>query len=455
LLWASKYVYFSRGTHGPEVSMSWDFCTDPEFQAQLDWMATFVRSEVEPLDLLFRGPADPFDPQARAPRAAIRPLQQIVRERGLWACHLGPELAGQGYGQLKLALMNEILGRSRFAPVVFGTQAPDTGNAEIIARFGNEAQKAKYLRPLLDGEIASSYSMTEPQGGSDPGQFQVNAHLDGDEWVINGEKWFSSHADFATFLLVMAVTDPQKPIHDGASMFIVERAAPGLQVVRNVAVGPRDEIGSGVHGYVRFTNCRVPRESLLGAPGEGFVVAQARLGGGRIHHAMRTVGLLKKAFDMMCERANSRFTKGELLADKQMVQERIADSYTQILQFRLHVLYGAWLLDRDGGYSPAARREIAAIKAAMPKVLNDVVYRALHLHGSLGMSNETQLMDMWQVVPEMGIVDGPTEVHKVVVAKSVLRQYAPAPGLFPTYFVPEQLARAREKYRSILEAAAT
>jgi acyl-CoA dehydrogenase len=433
--------------------MAWDFATEPEFQAQLDWMAGFVRAEIEPLDVLFRGPADPFDPGARAPRAAIRPLQQVVRNRGLWACHLGPELGGQGYGQLKLALMNEILGRSRFAPVVFGTQAPDTGNAEIIARFGTAAQKAQYLQPLLDGAIASSYSMTEPQGGSDPGQFKVQARLDGNEWVIDGEKWFSSHADFATFLLVMAITDPAKPVHSGSSMFIVERAAPGLEIIRNVAVGPREQIGSGVHGYVRFADCRIPKENLLGAQGEGFAVAQARLGGGRIHHAMRTIGLLKKAFDMMCERAISRFTKGEQLADKQMVQERIADSYTQILQFRLHVLYGAWLLDRDGGYSPAAKREIAAIKAAMPKVLNDVVYRALHLHGSLGMSNETPLMDMWQVVPEMGIVDGPTEVHKIVVAKSVLREYEPAPGLFPTYFVPDQLASARRKYRHILESA--
>jgi acyl-CoA dehydrogenase len=171
---------------------------------------------------------------------------------------------------------------------------------------------------------------------------------------------------------------------------------------------------------LRFNKCRVPLKNTLGAVGGGFNVAQSRLGGGRIHHAMRTVGMLNKALDMMCERAVSRVTKGERLADKQMVQERIADSYTQITQFRLHVLYAASLLDQDKGYTHRLRREISAIKAAMPGVLRDVVYRALHIHGSLGMSNETPLMDMWQYVPEMGIVDGPTEVHKVSVAKDIL-----------------------------------
>lgn len=429
--------------------MAWDFSTDPDFQHELDWMETFVRDEVEPLDLVFRGPADPFDPNGKA-RAIIKPLQAVVKERGLWACHLGPDLGGKGFGQVKLGLMNEILGRSRFAPVVFGTQAPDTGNAEIIARFGSEEQKRRYLQPLLDGDIVSCYSMTEPQAGSDPGQFTCVARLDGDDWVIDGEKWFASHACIAEFLIVMTITDKDVPVHNGSTMLIVPRGTPGMDIIRNTAVGPRDEIGGGVHGYIRFTGCRVPRENALGPVGEGFKVAQSRLGGGRIHHAMRTVGMLNKAFDMMAERAVSRITKGERLADKQMVQEKIADSYTQILQFRLHVLYAAWLLDRDQGYSRAVRREISAVKAAMPGVLKDVVYRALHLHGSLGMSNETPLMDMWQYVPEMGIVDGPTEVHKVSVARDLLRNVAPAPGIFPTYFVPEAREAARRKFAQVL-----
>lgn len=433
--------------------MAWDFSTDPDFQAQLDWMEAFVREEIEPLDLVFRAPAAPFDPNSPA-RAIMRPLQAIVQAKGLWACHLGPELGGNGFGQLKLGLMNEILGRSRFAPTVFGTQAPDTGNAEILARFGSEAQKAKYLQPLLDGEIVSCYSMTEPQAGADPGQFTCRARLEGDEWVIDGEKWFASHACIAEFLIVMAITDPTVPVHEGSTMIIVPTGTPGMDILRNTAVGPKDELGSGVHGYIRFTDCRVPAENNLGPVGEGFKVAQSRLGGGRIHHAMRTVGMLNKAMDMMKERVVSRTTKGERLADKQMTQEKIADSYTQILQFRLHVLYAAWLLDRDKAYTRPVRREISAIKAAMPGVLKDVVYRALHLHGSLGMSNETPLMDMWQYVPEMGIVDGPTEVHKVSVARDVLRDVQPSLGVFPTYFVPDTRAAAERKFAAFLNKEA-
>lgn len=380
----------------------------------------------------------------------MKPLQAIVKTKGLWACHLGPELGGNGFGQLKLGLMNEILGRSRFAPTVFGTQAPDTGNAEILARFGSEAQKAQYLQPLLDSEIVSCYAMTEPQAGSDPGQFNCRARRDGNEWVIDGEKWFASHACIAEFLIVMAITNSNVPVHEGSTMIIVPTGTPGLEIVRNTAVGPKDELGSGVHGYLRFTDCRVPADSNLGPVGEGFKVAQSRLGGGRIHHAMRTVGMLNKAMDMMKERVVSRTTKGERLADKQMAQEKIADSYTQILQFRLHVLYAAWLLDRDKAYTRPVRREISAIKAAMPGVLKDVVYRALHLHGSLGMSNETPLMDMWQYVPEMGIVDGPTEVHKVSVARDILRDVQPSPGVFPTYFVPDTRAAAERKFAAFL-----
>lgn len=430
--------------------MAWDFSTDPEFDQQLQWMQKFVAEEIEPLDLVFRDPAAPFDPASPAAKA-MAPLKQEVKDKGLWACHLGPELGGKGFGQLKLGLMNEILGRSRFAPTVFGTQAPDTGNAEILARFGSDEQKKKYLQPLLDGEIVSCYSMTEPQAGSDPGQFTCRVRLDGDEWVLDGEKWFASHACIAEFLIVMAISDPDVKVHEGSTMIIVPKGTPGMEIIRNTAVGPKDEIGSGVHGYIRFSNCRVPENSHLGPIGEGFNVAQSRLGGGRIHHAMRTVGMLNKAMGYMKERVVSRQAKGERLADKQMVQEKIADSYTQILQFRLHVLYAAWLLDRDQSYTRPVRREISAIKAAMPGVLQDVIYRALHLHGSLGMSNETPLMDMWQYVPEMGIVDGPTEVHKIVVAKDILRDVEPSEGVFPSYHTPTRLEAARKKFAAFLD----
>jgi len=425
--------------------MSWEFETDSAFQEQLDWIAEFTREEIEPLDLVFRGPGDPWDPNSPA-AAAMAPLKAIVKQRGLWACHLGPELGGGGYGQVKLGLMNEILGRSRFGPSVFGCQAPDSGNAEILAHYGTPAQKAKYLQPLLDGEIASCYSMTEPQAGADPAEFTCRAVRDGDQWVINGEKWFASHARFAEFLIVMVVTDTEAPIHKGASMLLVEKGAPGMEILRNSAVGPYVEQGDGVHAYIRFSDCRVPLENMLGDPGQGFIVAQTRLGGGRVHHAMRTVGVLKKAMDMMCERALSRTTKGERLADKQMTQEKIADAYTMILQYRLHVLYTAWLIDKYKEYNREVRKEIAAIKAATPRVLQEVVYRAMHLHGSLGMSDEVPLMNMWANIPELGVVDGPSEVHKITVAKTVLRDYRAAPGLFPTYHIPSLREAAMAKY---------
>ena len=250
---------------------------------------------------------------------------------------------------------------------------------------------------------------------------------------------------------MMVVTSPEKPIHEGASILLVERNNPGLEIIRNSAVGPYVEQGDGVHAYLKFTNCRVPSENLLGEEGKGFLVAQTRLGGGRVHHAMRSVGVLKKAMDMMCERALSRYTKGEPLASKQLTQEKIADSYTQILQYRLHVLYTAWLIDKHKEYNREVRKEIAAIKAATPKVLQDIIYRAMHIHGSLGMSDETPLMTMWANIPELGVVDGPTEVHKVTVARAVLRNYSPSPGLFPTYHTPELRLMAEQKYGHYLK----
>ena len=201
--------------------MSWSFETDPEYQEKLDWAERFVREEVEPLDHVLGSHYDVKDPEFLR---LVRPLQAQVKAQQLWACHLGPELGGPGYGQVKLGLLNEILGRSRFGPVVFGTQAPDTGNAEILAHYGSPAQKERYLRPLLDNEIVSCFSMTEPQGGADPLIFTTNARLEGDEWVINGEKWFSSNAIYADFLIVMAVTEPDAPPHSRMSMIIVPDA---------------------------------------------------------------------------------------------------------------------------------------------------------------------------------------------------------------------------------------
>src|SRR5256714_6739526 len=343
--------------------MAWDFSTEPEFQQKLDWITEFVSSEVEPLDLAFDSHLV-YDKNHPVHEKVVRPLQDEVRARDLWACHLGPELGGKGYGQLKLALMNEILGRSTWAPSVFGSQAPDSGNAEIIAHYGTDEQKDRYLQPLLDGRISSCYSMTEPQAGADPQQFRCRADRDGDEWVINGEKWFSSNLRYAAFAIVMAISDPDVSVYQGASMFLVPTDTPGVNIVRNVGLGGERE-GEGSHAYVRYDNVRVPAEALLGGEGQAFVIAQTRLGGGRIHHAMRTIGLSHKALDMMCERALSRETQGSRLSDKQFVQGYIADSYAQLLQFRLMVLYTAWEIDKFNDYKKV-RKDIAAVKVVMP-----------------------------------------------------------------------------------------
>ena len=300
----------------------------------------------------------------KASRAILKPLQQKVREQKLWACHLGPELGGQGYGQVKLALMNEILGRSHWAPTVFGTAAPDTGNAEILAMFGTDEQKAKYLRPLLDGDIVSTFSMTEPHAGADPKEFICKAYREGDEWVIEGEKWFSSNAKFAAFLIVMAVTDPEASPYQRMSMFIVPKETPGINILRSVPTG-LESWEDGTHGYIRYEKVRVPLDAMLGGPGEGFKVAQARLGGGRVHHAMRAVGRCQRAIDMMLERAVSRKTQGRRLGDHQFVQGAIADSAIELQQFRLMVMQTAWIIDNMP--HGAARLNIAMCKVARPR----------------------------------------------------------------------------------------
>jgi len=393
-----------------------------------------------------------FHPLDDKLRKIVDPLKQRVREQKLWACHLGPELGGEGYGQVKLSLMNEILGRSRWAPIIFGCQAPDTGNAEIIAHYGTDEQKERYLRPLLDGEIFSSYSMTEPQGGSDPTRFETRARRDGDEWVIDGWKFFSSNARTSAFLIVMAVTDPDVSAYQGMSMFLVPTDTPGVDIVRNIGLmGEHFGDGhEGMHALIHYNEVRVPAESLLGGEGQAFAIAQTRLGGGRIHHAMRTVGVCQKAIDMMCERALSRHTQGSILADKQTVQNYIADSYAQLTQFRLFVLYVAWEIDQYQDYRKV-RHDIAAVKVLTAQVLHDIVQRSIQVHGALGVSNELPLGGYWMMVPIMGLVDGPSEVHRVTVARQILKRYKAAPGAWPTEHLPEKLAAARAKFAEHLE----
>ncbi|HEY9218591.1 MAG TPA: acyl-CoA dehydrogenase family protein [Phenylobacterium sp.] len=430
--------------------MAWDFETDPEFQKKLDWLDEFMREEVEPLSHLGMAAHGPLGREK-----FIKPLQQKVKDQGLWACHLGPELGGQGYGQLKLALMNEKLGRNGLAPTIFGCQAPDTGNAEIIAHYGTEEQKEKWLKPLLEGEIRSAFSMSEPTGGSDPLTFKTRATLEGTEWVINGEKWFSTNARFSKLLVVYAVTDPDaKDPYKRTSIFLVPTDTPGVEIIRNVAVGGGGEIGGGTEGYVRYNNVRVPYGALLGERGGAFVIAQVRLGGGRIHHAMRTIGACRHALDLMCRRAVSRTTRDGKLADLQMVQADIADSWIQLESFRLLVLRTAWLIDKHKDYNKV-RKDIAAIKVAMPQVYHDIATRAAHMHGALGVSNEMPFMHMVTSSLVMGIADGPTEVHKVTVAKQILKDYRPDNDLFPSYHIPRLREAAKEQFKDKLEELKT
>ena len=429
--------------------MAIDFSVESEFQEKLDWMDTFVTEEIEPIDLYFRGEVNPFDRTNETANSLIAPLQKQVQDNGLWACHMGPHLGGLGYGQVKLALMNEILGRALWAQVVFGCQAPDSGNAEIIAHYGTDEQKELYLQPLLDGKISSTYAMTEPQGGSDPNYFTCRAHRDGDEWVINGEKWFASNFKYARFMIVMLITNPDVSVYRGSSMMLVPTDTPGIEVVANVGLGTED-LEDGDHAYLRFNDVRVPAENLLGDEGSGFKIAQTRLGGGRVHHGMRSVGVAQRALDMMCERVLSRETKGSLIGEKQSIQHWIADSWIQIQQFRLQVLHTAWLIDNEGDYAKV-RQHIAGVKVATPKVLIDVVYRAMHAHGSLGVSNLMPLTSMWMSGPVMGIADGPTEVHKDTIAKQILKSYKPSDGLFPSMHLPTRIANARQYIESRIE----
>ncbi len=427
--------------------MAWDFETDPEYQAKLDWADEFVREEVEPLDVMFPGKA--FWPPDDTIRKIITPLKEEVKAHDLWATHLGPELGGQGHGQLKLSLLNEILGRSMWAPIIFGCQAPDTGNAEIIAHYGTEEQKEKYLKPLLEGEVFSCYSMTEPQGGSDPTLFTTRAVKDGDEWVINGWKYFSSNARTASFLIVMAVSDPDTSAYQGMSMFLVPTDTPGVKIERNVALaGEPDE--EGMHALIHYDDVRVPASALLGGEGQAFAVAQTRLGGGRIHHAMRTIGMCQKGLDAMCERALSREVSGGRLADKQFIQGYIADSYAQLMQFRLYTLYTAWSIDKHQNYLKV-RKDIAAIKVLMPGVLHDIAWRAIQIHGALGVTNEMPFASMMNGASIMGLADGPTEVHKVTVAKQVLRNYEAVDTMWPSQHIPTRRAAAEQKFAAVLE----
>ena len=424
----------------------WDFSTEPEFQRHLDWMRDFVREEVRPLELLQLSP-EQFD-------RVTAPLKEQVKERGLWAAHLPPELGGQGYGQVKLGLMHEILGTTPFSPMVFGNSAPDSGNSEILALAGTDEQKDRWLYPLLNGDLRSAFSMTEPDtAGSDPTLLRTRATKDGDGWVLSGHKWFSSHASIADFLIVMAVTDPEARPHQRASMFIVPADTPGVNILRDVPTmeHPEDVYGQlGGHAEVIYDDVRLGPDALLGAEGAGFLIAQHRLGPGRIHHCMRWLGVAQRAFDMMCERATYRHSHGSVLGEKQSVQNFIADSAAEMHAARLMTLHAAWVMDTQG--ASAARREISLIKFYGAKVLADVVDRAIQVHGSLGYSTDLPLERMYRFARAWRIYDGADEVHKQTVARLILRGYEPPADGVPTEHVPTRREEAQRRFAHLLEA---
>jgi alkylation response protein AidB-like acyl-CoA dehydrogenase len=351
--------------------------------------------------------------------ALIEALRARAKAEGLWAPHLPPEAGGTGRGFLAYAHLNEEIGRSLWAQLVFNCQAPDAGNGEILHLFGTEEQKEQFLRPLVEGTTRSFFSMTEPEvSGADPTGLRTRAVLDGDEWVIDGHKWFSSGAEGAGFGIVMAVTDPDAEPHRRMSQVLVPADTPGMAIEPVPVSGHRGR-GWSTHCEVTYTGVRVPAANLLGDRGDGFRIAQRRLGPGRIHHVMRWLGQMQRAFDLMCRYALEREVFGGKLADKQTVQNWIADSAAEIQACRLMTLDAAHKI--DGGSE--ARVEISLIKFYAARVLNEVIDRAVQVHGGLGLTDRTPLAGMLAAARAGRIYDGPDEVHRMVVSRRILKEY--------------------------------
>jgi acyl-CoA dehydrogenase len=348
-------------------------------------------------------------------------LKARARELGLWNLFLPDKEHGAGLTNLEYAPLCELMGRSSLAPRAFNCAAPDTGNMEILAEFGTPEQKKRFLQPVLDGKVRSCFSMTEPEVSSaDPTQLATLAKRDGDEYVINGHKWFTSGAIGAEFAILMAVTDPEAPPHQRASQIIVPTNTPGFNIIRAVSV--MGHAGGGGHCEIRYEDCRVPVSNCLGPEGSGFAIAQARLGPGRIHHCMRCIGGAQRAYEIMVHHAANRKLRGEPLGEKQFVQEFIATSKMEIEQARLMTLKTAWMMDTVG--KKEARQEISMIKVIAANLLMNVCDRAIQTMGALGVSDDTPVAAMWRNGRSLRIADGPDEVHKMVIARRELREYA-------------------------------
>jgi acyl-CoA dehydrogenase len=399
-----------------------DFNTSPEVEALRERIRGFMDEHVYPVEAeAMQALDDEVRPGVPYPEQIVE-IRAKAREQGLWNLFLPDEELGAGLTNWEYGILCEEMGRSPVvAPMAFNCAAPDTGNMEILAEHGSDEQKQRFLAPLLDGEVRSCFSMTEPEvAGSDPTTLQARAELEGDEWVINGHKWFTSGANGAELAIAMVVTDPDAPPYTRASMILVPVDTPGFELVRNVSVMGHD--GGPGHCEIRYEDCRVPASNLLGERGAGFVIAQDRLGPGRIHHCMRAIGSAERAIEMMCDYANTRQSFGGPLADKQFVQDFIATSRMEVDQARLLTLYAAWQMDTQG--KRRARQAISMIKVVAANVVMDVLDRAIQVHGSLGMSDDLPLAGMWRFLRMLRVADGPDEVHKMVIARRELNRAA-------------------------------
>ena len=401
-----------------------DFNLSPRVIELRDRVRAFSEEHIFPVEL---EAMKALDDEVRMGAGVVYPkiiveLQEKARDEGLWNMFMPDERYGPGLTHCEYGTLCEEMGRSpAIAPMVFNCSAPDTGNMEILAEHGTPEQVDRWLQPMLDAKVRSCFSMTEPEvSGSDPTTLQTRAELVDGEWVINGHKWFTSGAVGASFAIAMVVTDPDAPQYARASMILVPTDAPGFNLVRPVPVMGHD--GGPGHCEIRYEDCRVPEQNLLGPRQAGFAIAQDRLGPGRIHHCMRAIGSAERGIEMMCKRANSREAFGGKLADKQFIQDFVAKSRIEVEQARLLTLYAAWKMDTEG--KKAARREISMIKVVAANVVMDVLDRAIQTHGSLGMSDDTPLATMWRYSRMLRIADGPDEVHKMVVARRELNHWA-------------------------------
>src|SRR5262245_41556651 len=396
-----------------------DFTFPPDVEDVRQRVREFMTTVVKPAEVDLT--VDRHDPEGRRRLiSTILELRVKAKEWGLWLPHMPAEFGGMGLGPTAMAALSAESARTSLGPFVLNCQAPDEGNMHTLLHFGTPEQKEKYLRPLCDGFQRSCFAMTEPEvAGSDPTLIQTRAVKDGDHWVINGHKWFTSGAVGASIAIVMTVSDPEAAPHLRATMILVPTDTKGFNLIRPVSVMGHSE--GGGHCEIRYEDCRVPITSTLGPEGGGFMIAQARLGPGRIHHCMRAIGAAERALEMMCKRANTRVAFGEPLAKKQFVQEMIATSRMEVDQARLMCLYAAWKMDTIG--KREARQEISMIKVIAANVVMQVLDRAIQVHGALGVTDDTPLAGMWRGLRMLRLADGPDEVHKMVIARRELSRF--------------------------------